>query len=89
MNDELKKALVKKLVRLRAHRDGLWMHVREISPKLTALAEKSEPYSDYDIKMFRVCLGIVLSETLVRESEAQASQLLTPDEEEQYGGTNP
>jgi hypothetical protein len=90
MNDEeLKKTAAKKLARLRAHNDGLWTHVRKIAPKLTALANKSEPFSNEDMKLFRICLGIVLSETLVNETEVLASELLTPDEEDKYGGTNP
>lgn len=88
MNDNVKKIIAKKLVRLRANNDGLWMQIRTMTPRLTALAEKHELYDDEDMGLLRLCLGIVLSETLVNKVEVQASQFLTPDEDKRYGRTN-
>lgn len=87
--DELKKAVAKKIVRLRARNDGLWVHIRNITPLLINLAEKHGSYDENDMKTFRLCLGIILTEMLVHDTELIAGKLLTPDEEDKYGRTNP
>jgi hypothetical protein len=88
MNDELKKRMAKKLVRLKAEGDSLWAMARDARKRIEAAISKQGTLTTEDITILRLAGGIVVSQLLINETDVNASKYLTPDEENEYGGPN-
>lgn len=88
MNDELKKKMARKLVRLKSEGDKLWAKARDSRKRIEAAATKPNPLSVKDITVLRLAAGIVIAQLLISEADVNASKHITPDEEDKYGGTN-
>jgi len=82
-NDDKKKELTKKLVRLRNQSDVMWHSARERVSALKEAVTATDP-DPAQINLLRIAAGIVLAELVVRTVEVEASKVITPEDENQW-----